>query len=390
MSVEFATFEDMLTSVQGLPAMPIAVIDADERHVLEGACEAAAAGYIDPILIGDEKSIRDILKTITGAKQFRIVHAPAEEAMAEKGVELFEKGEVKALMKGHIHTDEFLHPILFVGDKLEKGKLSLDRKKILNLNDIKSPMLLFASEGDNITPPQQALDWIIKVYGSVEEIKKLNKVIIYMIHPDVGHLGIFVGSKAAKKEHMEIIKSIDIIEALAPGLYEMVIVDKGKKEGVSDYDVRFVERDIKDLMALNADKEEMKEEDADFSRVAAISEMNDRLYNTFASPWVKMLSTETSAEVIKQLHPLRVNKYIFSDTLNPFMLIFKTLAPIVKKDRSPVSPDNPFTALEKSVSDSIVTLLDGYQNIRDNFDETMFFTIYENPWMKLLYPETSP
>ena len=290
-------------------------------------------------------------------------------------------------------TKEEMHFIvenLFVGDKLEKGKLSLDRKKILNLKDIKRPMLLFASEGDNITPPQQALDWIIKSYGSVEEIKQLNKVIIYMLHPDVGHLGIFVGSKAAKKEHMEIIKSIDIIEALAPGLYEMVIVDKGKKEGVSDYDVRFIERDIKDLMALNADKETIKEEDADFSRVAAVSEMNDRLYNTFVGPFVKMLSTETSAEIMKQFHPLRVNKYIFSDTLNPFMRIFKTLAPIVKKDRSPVSPDNPFTALEKSVSDSIVTFLDGYQNIRDHFDETMFFTIYENPWMKLLYPEKSP
>ena len=289
-------------------------------------------------------------------------------------------------------TKEEMHSIvenLFVGDKLEKGKLSLDRKKILNLKDIKRPMLLFASEGDNITPPQQALDWIIKVYRSVEEIKQLNKVIIYMLHPNVGHLGIFVGSKAAKKEHMEIIKSIDIIEALTPGLYEMIIVDKGKKEGVSDYDVRFEERDIKDLMALNEGKEEMKEEDADFSRVATVSEMNDWLYNTFASPFVKMFSTETSAKVTKQLHPLRVNKYIFSETINPFMLIFKTLSPVVKKDRSPVSPDNPFTALEKNVSDTIVTLLDGYQNIRDHFDETMFFTIYENPWMKLLYPETS-
>ena len=300
---------------------------------------------------------------------------------------------LREMVGGYSDDQEEMHSIvenLFVGDKLEQGKLSLDRKKILNLKDIKKPMLLFASEGDNITPPQQALDWIIKSYGSVEEIKKLNKVLIYMIHPDVGHLGIFVGSKAAKKEHMEIIKSIDIIEALTPGLYEMIIVDKGKKEGVSDYDVRFVERDIKDLMALNADKETMKEEDADFSRVAAVSEMNDWLYNTFASPFVKMLSTETSAEIMKQLHPLRVNKYIFSDTLNPFMLIFKTLSPIVKNDRSPVSPDNPFTALEKSVSDSIVTLLDGYQDIRDHFEETLFFTIYENPWMKLLFPETSP
>ncbi len=70
------------------------------------------------------------------------------------------------------------------------------------------------------------------------------------------------------------------------------------------------------------------------------------------------------------------------------MLIFMTLSPVVKKDRSPVSPD-PFTALEKNVSDTIVTLLDGYQNIRDHFDETMFFTIYENPLMRLLFPETS-
>jgi phosphotransacetylase len=112
MKVEFANFADLLKAVQGLPATPIAVIDADEQHVLEGACEAAEAGYIDPILIGDEKSIRNILMTIACKKQFHIINATTEEAMAEKGVELFEKGEVKALMKGHIHTDEFLHPIL--------------------------------------------------------------------------------------------------------------------------------------------------------------------------------------------------------------------------------------------------------------------------------------
>jgi len=148
MSVEFATFEDMLASVQGLPAMPIAVIDADERHVLEGACEAAAAGYIEPILIGDEKSIRNILETITGTRQFRIIHAPQEEAMAEKGVELFETGEVKALMKGHIHTNEFLHPIL---------RHHLQGKKRIShvfLADLKTyPKLLFITDAAiNISP----------------------------------------------------------------------------------------------------------------------------------------------------------------------------------------------------------------------------------------------
>jgi phosphotransacetylase len=148
MSVEFATFEDMLKSVQGLPAMPIAVIDADERHVLEGACEAAVAGYIEPVLIGDEKSIRNILETITGTRPFRIIHAPTEEAMAERGVELFEKGEVKALMKGHIHTDEFLRPIL---------RHHLQGKNIIShvfLADLKTyPKLLYITDAAiNISP----------------------------------------------------------------------------------------------------------------------------------------------------------------------------------------------------------------------------------------------
>jgi len=286
-------------------------------------------------------------------------------------------------------TKEEMHAIvenLFVGDKLESGKLSLDRKKLLNLKDITKPVVLFASEGDNITPPQQALDWILKTYQSVAEIKKLQKVIIYMIHPDVGHLGIFVGSKAAKKEHLEIIKSIDIIDRLAPGLYQMIIIDKGIKAGLSDYDVRFEERDFKDLMAFNEGKQEMQEEDADFRRVAAVSEVNDWLYNSFAAPWVKLVSTDTSAQMMKQLHPLRVNKYIFSEKVNPFMLMFKSLAPAVKRNRSQVAQDNPFLSLEKTVSDDIVSMLDGYQAIRDHLGEIMFFAIYENPFMKVLYP----
>lgn len=290
-------------------------------------------------------------------------------------------------------TKEEMHTIvenLFVGDKLEQGKLSLDRKKFFNLKDIQKPLVLFASEGDNITPPQQALDWIIKEYKSVKEIKRLKKVIIYMLHPNVGHLGIFVGSKIAEKEHNQIIKSIDIIDKLPPGLYEMVIVDKGKKEGVTDYDVRFEKRDMKNLMALNQDKKVIREDEADFGRVAAISEANDQFYDTFISPWVKMFTTEASAEIIKQFHPLRVNKYIFSDAINPLMLPFKYLAPVVKENRRPATADNPLFDVEKTFSDSVVGVLNTYQEIRDQAEEFLFYSIYENPWMTALYPPNAP
>ncbi len=290
-------------------------------------------------------------------------------------------------------TREEMHAIvenLFIGNKLERGKLSLDRKKILDLRNIERPMILFASEGDNITPPQQALDWIIKAYRTTDEIRRAGRVIVYMLHPTVGHLGIFVGAKTAQKEHMEIIRSIDMVEALPPGLFEMEIVDKGKKEGLSDYDVRFVERDISDLMALNEDKTEMAEEDADFARVAAVSEINDRLYNTFVGPWVRTFATESSAAFLKQIHPLRVSKYVFADTVNPFMTVFAALAPAVKHNRRPASADNYFSALEKFASDNIAALCGVYQDVRDHAEEALFFALYENPWTKRALAGLSP
>ena len=187
MSVEFATFEDMLKAVQGLPAMPLAVINADEQHVLEGACEAAEAGYVDPILIGDENGIRNILKTITCTKQFRIIHAPVEDAMAEKGVELFEKGEVKALMKGHIHTDEFLHPIL--AHHLQGKK----RISHVFLADLKTyPKLLYITDAAiNISPDlytkmhivQNAVD-ISRLLG-VEEPKVAALSAVEVVNPAI-------------------------------------------------------------------------------------------------------------------------------------------------------------------------------------------------------------
>jgi pimeloyl-ACP methyl ester carboxylesterase len=287
-------------------------------------------------------------------------------------------------------TKEELHTIvenLFVGDRLEQGEMSLRDKKKIQLKDIEAPILLFASEGDNITPPQQAFDWIMKTYGSVEEIKRLKKVIVGLLHPHIGHLGIFVGGKIAKKEHKEIIRSIDAVESLPPGLYEMIIDAGDAKQGFTDYDVRFEERDFKAIMALNDDVNTIREEEADFRYVAAISEMNDTLYHIFVSPWVRLWTTEFSAEVLRQAHPLRMRTYFFSDR-NPLLWPFKTLASVVKEGRSPVSPDNLFLAMERSVSASIEAMLDLYKDVRDNAEELMFNLFYGNPWLSLLLPKT--
>ena len=82
--------------------------------------------------------------------------------------------------------------------------------------------MVFCSKGDNITPPQQALGWILDLYENVDEIRSYGQTIVYTIHESVGHLGIFVSAGVAKKEHGEFSSNIDLIDTLPPGLYEAV------------------------------------------------------------------------------------------------------------------------------------------------------------------------
>ena len=112
-----------------------------------------------------------------------------------------------------MNSDEIHYIVdrLFIGNELEQGKLWLEDGRLIDMRNIRSPVFAFASEGDNITPPPQALNWIRKVYGTVDEIKRCNQIIIYMVHKKVGHLGIFVSAKIARKEHKEIMNRITIL-----------------------------------------------------------------------------------------------------------------------------------------------------------------------------------
>ncbi|SLM28158.1 Poly(3-hydroxyalkanoate) synthetase [Desulfamplus magnetovallimortis] len=270
---------------------------------------------------------------------------------------------------------------LFISDELEQGILKLSDNRYINLKNFKSPILVFASRGDNITPPQQALNWIPRVYSSVEKIRKYGQVIVYMLHDDIGHLGIFVSSKVNRKEHKEIVGCVEAIEFLSPGLYEMVIQDGPSKPWLNDHGVKFIERDISDILAMG-DSESRDEEV--FESVSAISSFNDKLYQDFISPWVKMFSNDLSAEMIRQAHPLRFERYAFSD-MNPFIWPLKSAADMVKKGRQPASEENLFKKIENIASDTIVDQLNFFRDTRDLLFETLFYNIYGNDWVKSLF-----
>ena len=183
---------------------------------------------------------------------------------------------------------------LFVGNKLGAGEVeSFDGKHRVDLRNIRAPIIVFASWGDNITPPQQALDWIPDLYRSVDDIRLNDQTIVYCLHEKVGHLGIFVSAGVAKRETTELVSALELIDTLPPGLYEAVIEDTrpdmpGQEYIAGRYLIRFVPRTIEDILALD----DGREDERAFEVVERVSQINQGLYDTFASPLVKAMSNE--------------------------------------------------------------------------------------------------
>jgi phosphate acetyltransferase len=106
-------FARLYKACEELPSIPCAVVHPCDRDSLLGPLEAARRGIIAPVLVGPEDKIRAVARTeevdLGGC---RIVPVPHSHAAAEKAVELARTGEVEALMKGSLHTDELMGAVV--------------------------------------------------------------------------------------------------------------------------------------------------------------------------------------------------------------------------------------------------------------------------------------
>ena len=131
---------------------------------------------------------------------------------------------------GHVllNADEMQYIVdeLFVGNRLSSAEIVTSDGLRIDLRNIRSPIVVFCSEGDNITPPPQALGWITDLYRTDEEVLGHNQTIIYAMHKSIGHLGIFVSGAVARKEHREFATDIELINLIPAGVYQAVIEDE--------------------------------------------------------------------------------------------------------------------------------------------------------------------
>jgi phosphotransacetylase len=106
------SFDDLLREVALVPPLEVAIVGATDPSVLEGMVEATRAGIIEPVLVGSEPAVRDAAAQVDGATAFEVVDAPTEDAAALAGVDMVTSGRVGGLVKGHVHTATFMHPVV--------------------------------------------------------------------------------------------------------------------------------------------------------------------------------------------------------------------------------------------------------------------------------------
>jgi hypothetical protein len=258
---------------------------------------------------------------------------------------------------------------LFIGNQVEKGEVVIDGHCRADLSQVRTPLVIFCSKGDNVTPPAQALGWLKTVFGATDELIRAGQRIVYLVHEHVGHLGIFVSADVALREHRSILHHARQIQALAPGLYEMTL-DPVIDDATDAARATFAPRRIEDLP--------YEARPAAFERVNDLSVRLDGLYSQWVSPWVQTLSNPLTARCIEWAQPMRTSRLVWSERFVPIMAALPVLSQTLQAHgcRDEQREANPWYGVERGAAQATTALIETWRHLRDRTTEIVFQGLY--------------
>ncbi|TDR93491.1 bifunctional enoyl-CoA hydratase/phosphate acetyltransferase [Enterovirga rhinocerotis] len=116
-------FEALLERAKSLKAVPVAVVCPHDENSLGGALLAAKEGIVTPILIGRGDKIRNVAEGMSAdLAGIEIIEIAGDGAAAAAACKLVHEGRAGAVMKGHLHTDDLLKPMLDKAQGLRVGR----------------------------------------------------------------------------------------------------------------------------------------------------------------------------------------------------------------------------------------------------------------------------
>lgn len=146
-----ARHRQVIGLASGLNPIRMGVIYPVERDALLAAIDACLVGLITPILIGPEAKIRAVAaEEGLAISAFEIISTEDRRAAILKAVELARKGEIEALMKGSVRTEELMEVVV----KSDSGLRTNRRMSHVAVMDVPTyPRPLFITDGSiNIYP----------------------------------------------------------------------------------------------------------------------------------------------------------------------------------------------------------------------------------------------
>lgn len=135
-------FEQLKEMLRSMPVKRrVAVTPAQDVHTLEAICHAYRDGMVEPVLIGDEPQIREILQSLgTSPEGMEIIHIEDPTACIQRAADMARAGEVDCIMKGKTETG----PLMKVLVNREHGIRKNDTMSLLAFMDSPNYHKVFA------------------------------------------------------------------------------------------------------------------------------------------------------------------------------------------------------------------------------------------------------
>jgi len=203
---ERAHLHELLEAASHPEPLPTAVVHPVDPHSLAGAIQAASKRLIIPVLVGPESRIRQAAEEAeVDISGFRLVSTKHSHEAAERAVALARAGEVGALMKGSLHTDELLRATLHK----EKGLRTERRLSHVMAFDVPTyPRPLFIT------------DAAINIYPSLEDKADIVRNAIELAH-----------AVNIEKPKVAILSAIETVNPRIPSTVEAAALCKMAQRG---------------------------------------------------------------------------------------------------------------------------------------------------------------
>lgn len=118
------TFEEVVKKAESLPAVTVAVGVADDQDVLEAVQAAKNRGIAEFLLFGDKKKIEELCTKIgLEMEDSSVIDAHSHTEACYLAVQAVRNGQADVVMKGMVHTSDFLRAVLNKETGLRSGKV---------------------------------------------------------------------------------------------------------------------------------------------------------------------------------------------------------------------------------------------------------------------------